>query len=63
MPLLLDIGLAVQGGDGQLIVARLPDTLIGAAAVAIATIALDRWRRRRLSAEASDRDTRTPPRE
>jgi hypothetical protein len=61
--LLLDIGLAAQGGDRPLIVARLLDTLIGTAAVAIATIVLDRWRHPRLSAEASDGDTGAPPRE
>lgn len=44
--LLLDVGLYAQGGDRPLIVTRLVDTLIGTAAVAIATFGLDRWRRR-----------------
>lgn len=44
--LLLDVGLYAQGGDRPLIEARLWDTLIGTAAVAVASIALDRWRRR-----------------
>ncbi|HQU50923.1 MAG TPA: FUSC family protein [Casimicrobiaceae bacterium] len=50
--LLLDVGLESQGGDRPLIVARLLDTLIGTAAVAIATIALDRWRRRAAAASS-----------
>lgn len=44
--LVLDLGLGLHGQDRPLLVARLVDTLIGTAAVAIATIALDRWRRR-----------------
>lgn len=51
--LLLDVGLAAQGGDRPLIVARLYDTLIGTAAVALATIALDRWRHRQTAASAA----------
>jgi uncharacterized membrane protein YccC len=44
--MLLDIGFYAQGGDLPLMAVRLWDTLIGTAAVAVATLALDRWRRR-----------------
>lgn len=44
--LVLDLGLGLHGQDRPLLVARLVDTLIGTAAVALATVALDRWRRR-----------------
>lgn len=43
--LVLDLGLGLNGQDRPLLVARLVDTLIGTTAVALATIALDRWRR------------------
>jgi hypothetical protein len=43
--LVLDLGLGLHGQDRPLLEARLVDTLIGTAAVAIATVALDGWRR------------------
>jgi len=43
--LLFDLGMIAQGGDKPLIFARLWDTLIGAAAVALATGALSLWHR------------------
>lgn len=48
--LVLDLGLGLHGQDRPLLEARLVDTLIGTAAVAVATIALDRWRRARTKA-------------
>jgi hypothetical protein len=43
--LLFDVGMIAQGGDKPLIFARLWDTLIGTAAVAIATYLLSLWHR------------------
>jgi Fusaric acid resistance protein-like len=43
--LLFDVGMIAQGGDKPLIFARLWDTLIGTAAVAVATYLLGLWRR------------------
>jgi hypothetical protein len=43
--LLFDVGMIAQGGDKPLIFARLWDTLIGTAAVALATFALSLWHR------------------
>ena len=42
---LFDVGMIAQGGDRALVLARLWDTLIGSAAVAVATVALRLWRR------------------
>src|SRR5438067_8558988 len=57
--LLFDVGMISQGGDRPLIFARLWDTLIGTAAVAIATLSLSVWRRGRPPPERA-RDTPEP---
>ena len=57
-----DVGMISQGGDKPLIFARLWDTLIGTAAVAIATGLLRVWRRRGPpSEEASEMPEPTEP--
>src|SRR5437773_206459 len=45
LPVLFDVGMLAHGGDKPLIFARLWDTLIGTAAVAMATYVLSLWRR------------------
>ena len=55
--LLFDVGMLAQGGDKPLIFARLWDTLIGTAAVAIATGLLSLWHRW----QPPRRDTRETP--
>jgi len=44
--ILIDLAFLAQGGDLPLVKARLADTLVGAAAALVATVALDWWRRR-----------------
>ena len=57
--LLFDVGMISEGGDRPLIFARLWDTLIGTAAVAIATLSLSVWRRGRPPPERA-RETPEP---